>query len=123
MRSWPVLIAVVHGTSMLPALAPGDIVVAVRWRRGIRTGRIVVADIDGRLIIKRVAGWDAMRQRVLLGVESPFGWLDAALVRYQVVACLTRSRSSAPSARSVLRRVSLVCAPRFLRSCPPSSGR
>lgn len=46
------LIRKVEGNSMLPGLAPGAVVVA--WRRGVRTGDIVIARQAGREVIKRV---------------------------------------------------------------------
>jgi phage repressor protein C with HTH and peptisase S24 domain len=47
----------VVGDSMLPALSPGAIIVAVKARQVI-VGDVVVAKLDSREVIKRVAGID-----------------------------------------------------------------
>lgn len=39
---------------MLPTLKPGSLLVAWRWARP-RPGRIVVARVDGRPVVKRIA--------------------------------------------------------------------
>jgi nickel-type superoxide dismutase maturation protease len=47
----------VEGISMIPTLKPGTIVVAVKAKR-LRVGNVVIAELDGRDVIKRIARID-----------------------------------------------------------------
>lgn len=84
----PVLIARVEGASMEPTLHAGDVVLAVRRLCAPRVGALVVAEIHGRRIIKRVAAYEAATRRCLLGVEHPYGWVDVAAIVFRVIAVL-----------------------------------
>ena len=71
-------VAGVTGDSMNPSLKPGDFVVYSRERGGYSRGDMVVCDVDGIRIIKRVAGipGDIVRQdeggkvRIINGVNE-----------------------------------------------------
>lgn len=78
------LIARVAGDSMLPTLAPGDIVFARRARR-VREGRVALVRLGQRWLVKRIARYDEDGGRCLLGVEAPFGWVPAAAIQARVV--------------------------------------
>jgi hypothetical protein len=54
---WPFGFYRVAGDSMRPTLDPGDLLVGRRWLglKPPRLGRVVVARIDGRPLVKRVA--------------------------------------------------------------------
>lgn len=74
------LVRRVRGQSMLPALAPGTLIVALRPRR-LRVGDVVVVRHDGQEKIKRIAKLDEQRVFLLgdneqLSTDSrDFGWV------------------------------------------------
>ena len=70
---------------MRPTLEAGDWVLA--WPTAAPgVGEIVLADLGGRMIVKRVAGWH--RGRVVLGVEMPYGTLPEEAIVARVVLVL-----------------------------------
>lgn len=87
MRRWSLIwLARVEGESMLPTLAPGDVLLVARPWGPIRPGAVVVADVGGHLIVKRVAQTDGKRCR--LGVERPYGWVPHAAICGRVLGSL-----------------------------------
>jgi hypothetical protein len=61
LKRWPVLRVAVAERSMVPALFPGDWLLAWRTRR-VRPGQLVLAwhpQRPGFLLVKRVAWWEA----------------------------------------------------------------
>ena len=59
-KSWPIMRVAVAEHSMVPALRPGDWLLAWRTRR-VRPGQVVLAWQPGRpgfLLVKRVAWWE-----------------------------------------------------------------
>jgi phage repressor protein C with HTH and peptisase S24 domain len=69
----------VSGRSMLPTLAPGDVLLVRRGRRGAAVGRLAVVDLGGgrpaavkRLASRQVGGWWVERDNPAEGVDS---WL------------------------------------------------
>lgn len=62
----PATYVFVSGTSMLPALAPGDLLVAMR-ADSVGTGDIVVFPADGGLVVHRIVGGDAASGYVVQG--------------------------------------------------------
>ena len=82
----------VVGTSMLPTLQHGQIVVAVAPVNAIRVGDVVVLKHDGLEKVKRVAQLRDSQELYVLG-DNPlsssdsrtFGWLPASSVRCKVV--------------------------------------
>jgi len=88
----------VHGKSMLPALRPGQIIVASLWRRRINTGDIVLFRHRGLEKIKRV---QAIKQGMvyLLGDNGEhstdsrqFGWLPIDAVKAKVIKPRSKRR-------------------------------
>lgn len=53
MIRWPLALYRVEGDSMLPTYRPGDVLLGLRWARP-RVGRVIVAWLEDRPIIKRV---------------------------------------------------------------------
>jgi phage repressor protein C with HTH and peptisase S24 domain len=49
---------------MQPTYRPGDILLGWRWFGRISQGQVVVAWVDGRLVIKRVASLGAQRMNL-----------------------------------------------------------
>lgn len=89
------LIRRVVGESMLPAYRPGAIIVGVS-RLKPRKGSVVVAELDGREIIKRVARV-GRRGFYLLGDNSnqstdsrKYGWFPPKLIKGVVIGSLGR---------------------------------
>ncbi|HYF65637.1 MAG TPA: S24 family peptidase [Herpetosiphonaceae bacterium] len=78
------LIARVAGDSMLPTLAPGDIVFARRARR-VPPGQVALMRLGQRWLVKRVVRYDEDGGRCLLGVEAPFGWVPRSAIQARVV--------------------------------------
>jgi hypothetical protein len=69
-KNWPIMRAAVAERSMVPALLPGDWLLAWRTRRA-RPGQLVLAWHPGRpglLLVKRVAWWEKAAG------ESAGGW-------------------------------------------------
>lgn len=99
MSRWPRLwLARVEGPSMHPTLHPGDVVLIVRRRGPLRRGMVVVADVSGRAVIKRVAAVKAGRCR--LGVEHPYAEVPCDAVGGRVIWAL-RPRAGWPWLRSI----------------------
>jgi hypothetical protein len=78
------------GPSMQPALPPGTIVLGVRWLRP-RPGNIVIARVNDREIIKRVADIGA-RGVYVLGDNAAhstdsrsFGWLPSDSIKSVII--------------------------------------
>ena len=109
----------VGGSSMLPAIRPGDIL-EVRARRacGIRPGSVVLFERGGRLFAHRVVGNEGgalvTRGDALADADAAIG--DAELLG-EVIAVERNGRSRTPRA-TLLTRLS---APLFQRS--PLAGR
>ena len=55
MTHWPLALYRVEGESMLPTYRPADLLLGRRWVRRLRPGQIVVAVVDARPVVKRVA--------------------------------------------------------------------
>ena len=70
---------------MEPALFEGDVVVAVRRLLPPRPLDLVIAEIGGRRVVKRVAEYDPAAKRCLLGVENPYGWVDLGAIPFRVI--------------------------------------
>jgi len=90
-----ILLRRVAGGSMLPALRPGQVVVAIRATRRLvrpsQVGQIVIIRHDGLDKIKRVS--QVRDDRIFVVGDNPehstdsrhFGWLPAASIRGRVV--------------------------------------
>lgn len=82
----PVIVRRVRGASMVPALAPGQLVVGRTHFRSLRPGRIVIFRHEGREKIKRLSKLEG--GRIWLTGENPqsstdsrdFGWLPKTVV-------------------------------------------
>ncbi len=59
----------IEGESMRPTYRPGNIVFGLRWLLKPRAGKVVVADLHGREIIKRVS--DVNAEGLLLLGDNP----------------------------------------------------
>ena len=85
----------VVGQSMLPAYRPGTLVLGVRWLRP-QLGRVVIAERDGREIIKRVT--DMKAGRVFVLGDNParstdsreYGWLELRMIKSVIIGSITR---------------------------------
>jgi signal peptidase I len=66
-RLWPLGFYRVAGHSMQPAYQPGDTLLGWRWFRRLRPGQVVVAEPDGRPLIKRIARIEPDGRLWLLG--------------------------------------------------------
>lgn len=64
LRNKPLVVRRVVGESMLPTLRPGQIVVGCGWL-GPRVGDIVIANIQGREVIKRVVTVDGSQLEII----------------------------------------------------------
>jgi type IV secretory pathway protease TraF len=80
----------VVGASMHPALRQGAIVLGLRWRRP-RVGSIVVADMGGREIIKRVAkvggqGYYLLGDNAGHSTDSrTYGWFSPGSIKSVII--------------------------------------
>lgn len=80
----------VVGESMIPTLRPGQIVVALGFMP-LRVGAIVIADIAGREVIKRVAAIDDVSATLLGDNESAstdsreYGPIKISLIHGRVI--------------------------------------
>jgi len=90
-----VMVRRVAGSSMLPVLKPGQIVVAlsVRRRRLPQAGEVVIVSHDGLEKIKRLKQLDKAANRLYVIGDNPvsstdsrsFGWLPLTSLRARVV--------------------------------------
>lgn len=89
------LIRRVVGVSMLPSYRPGAIVVGIRRLRP-RIGSVVVAELDGREIIKRVErvsrrGFYLVGDNANQSTDSrKYGWFAPSLIKGVVIGSLGR---------------------------------
>jgi phage repressor protein C with HTH and peptisase S24 domain len=94
MLSWPLQVYRVEGESMLPAYASGDTLLGWRWFAKLRAGQVVVAERDGRPIIKRIAKIEG--RSVWLAGDNPgrstdsrhFGPLNRSQINARIIATL-----------------------------------
>jgi signal peptidase I len=80
----------VVGPSMQPTLSQGELVLGLRWRKA-RVGSIVIADVDGREIIKRVAkigerGVYLLGDNLAYSTDSrTYGWFAPSAIKSVII--------------------------------------
>jgi signal peptidase I len=85
----------VVGPSMQPTLSSGELVLGLRWRRA-RVGSIVIADVNGREIIKRVAkigerGIYLLGDNLTYSTDSrAYGWLTSSAIKGVIIGSIKR---------------------------------
>ncbi len=87
----PLVLRRVEGTSMLPALPEGKLVVAIRWYRRLRVGDIVIFEHAGLEKIKRITKMKS--GNVYVTGTNPahstdsrhFGWLNTEDIKAKVL--------------------------------------
>jgi phage repressor protein C with HTH and peptisase S24 domain len=87
----PLLLRQIVGTSMLPVLREGGVLVASGWFKKLRPHDIIIIHHQGREKVKRVQAVDGDKLFVV-GDNAPqstdsrhFGWLPLATVRAKVI--------------------------------------
>ena len=87
----PVLVRRVVGTSMMPRLEQGKLVIAARWRRAIQPGDVIIAQYKGREIIKRIERTEPNRvfvigDNLMQSTDSRhFGWIPRKNIVAKVI--------------------------------------
>ena len=78
-------IARVEGNSMIPTLYPDDLVLAIKIRGQVQEGDVVLADVGGYSVIKRVQSFDDKTSSCMLGGEQPFAKVPLSWIHARVI--------------------------------------
>lgn len=95
--SWPLLLRTVVGSSMVPALQPGTVVLGWRWFRNVRKGNIVIVSHGGLEKIKRIK--EVSSDGIYIVGDNPeestdsrsFGHLPRNSVQAKIIWPITRT--------------------------------
>ncbi len=70
---------------MIPTLYPDDFVLAINIRGRLQEGDIVLADVGGYSVIKRIQSCEKKTSSYLLGGERPFANVPRSWIHARVI--------------------------------------